>query len=121
MRNSINVAGIGYLEYDQVLPSFNNYFGQRVMNFGVRNGRLRNGSDPGTCSSSWFWPMARCVTTYIKRKYPSYHFVDNCSNFPYIYVPYPWFKAFHGCQCKCVPEDEYPGHNCDPFCINDYD
>ena len=84
------------------------------MNFGVRNGRLQT-EIPGTCSSSWYWPMARCVTTYIKLNIGhDYHFVDNC--YWNRYVPYPWFKAFHGCQCKCVPEDEYPDHNCDPVC-----
>ena len=68
------------------------------MNFGVRNGRLRNGSDPGTCSSSWYWPMARCVTTYININIaPSYHFVNNCNRWDR-YVPYPWLKAFYGGQ-----------------------
>ena len=91
------------------------------MNFGFRNGRLRNNGN-GECSSSFFYPLAVCTTSRIKAVYPSYHFVDNCScqngNDPgSLCVPYPWLNIFQGgCQCKCVHDSEYPDHRCDPFC-----
>ena len=67
IKNTIYVPGIGYRDYIQVLPSFNNYFGQRVMNFGFRN--LKDGSGPGTgyppgtCESAYLWSPARCATS----------------------------------------------------------
>ena len=94
--------GIGYQDYIQVLPSFNNYFGQRVINFGFRNGYLRNPSGPGTCESSYFWPLAICVTEKLKQQLPNEHFIDNCNPG---YKTYPWYKhPFGGCQCVCFPE-----------------
>ena len=109
--------GIGYQDYIQVLPSFNNYFGQRVMNFGFRN--LKDGSGPGTCESAYLYSPPRCATSDGCDKYigshqhdngicityfglnPSYHFVDNCR---LDFKPNPWYKhPFGGCQCECVP------------------
>ena len=121
--------GIGYQDYIQVLPSFNNYFGQRVMNFGFRN--LKDGSGPGTCESAYLWSPPRCalpLTSDPCDKYigshvvyafcgnnnvckycltvfgenPNYHFVDNCN---LDFKPNPWHKfPFGGCQCECVPK-----------------
>ena len=85
------------------------------MNFGLRNGYLRNG--PGTCESAYLYAPARCATWNLCDKCifthggggncqrcvipnPSYHFVNNCNKG---FKPNPWYKVFFGCQCDCIP------------------
>ena len=48
----IYVLGIGYPEYIQVSPNFNNYFGQPAMNSGLRKG-YRFSQGTGTCESEY--------------------------------------------------------------------
>ena len=56
----------------------------------------------GYCESSYFWPLAICVTEKLKQQLPNEHFIDNCNPG---YKTYPWYKhPFGGCQCVCFPE-----------------
>ena len=96
-----------YVEYDQVLPSFNNYFGQRATKLGFQYGRLlnpgtralgvgsgsgkSNAKSKGYCESS-FVPhnIFMCNTFSLNKFYPEYNYVDNCDR-PNGYIPYPYY------------------------------
>ena len=128
IKNSIDVAGIGYEEYDQVLPSFNNYFEQGVTKLGFQNGRMLNtgtraligrrsgeskAKSKGYCESSYNDHLWMCTTKSIAKFYADSIFVDKCDR-PNGYIPYPWYIFGYGCHCECVLQSDYPEY--DPEC-----
>ena len=124
IKNSIDVAGIGYEEYDQVLPSFNNYFGQQATKLGFQNRRMlstgtraligrRSGKSKGYCESSFNDDLFMCTTKSIAKFYADSVFVDKCDR-PNGYIPYPYYIFAYGCHCECVLQSDYPEY--DPEC-----
>ena len=124
IKNSIDVAGIGYVEYDQVLPSFNNYFGQQATKLGFQNRRMlstgtraligrRSGKSKGYCESSFNDDLFMCTTKSIAKFYADSVFVDKCDR-PNGYIPYPYYIFAYGCHCECVLQSDYPEY--DPEC-----
>ena len=70
----ICILGIGY-PIIQNYPSFNNYFGQRAIV--IQNNKRQNGWN-GYCESSYFRPLAICVTSELKQILHHKHFIDKC-------------------------------------------